>query len=84
MNIYDVPLVVVAVLVVFALVFFAARNEIVRRRLKCPRTGTDADVSIKRRFEGNHRALRVTSCSLLADPTHVDCGQDCIREHAAV
>jgi hypothetical protein len=80
MDISEVPLLIAGVLVLFAAVFFVARNEVVKRRLKCPRTGEDADVWVKRRVEGARKPLRIKSCSLLDDPTHVDCGQDCIKE----
>ena len=79
MDINEVPLLLVGVLALFALVFFVARNEIVRRRLKCPRSGEIAELWVKRRFEGR-RPLRVKSCDLLDDPTHVDCDQDCIKQ----
>lgn len=60
------------------IVFFVARNEIVRRRLTCPRKGQIADVEVKRRFSTG-KELRVKSCTLLDEPTHVDCEQECIR-----
>ena len=78
----NVPLVIGGVLALFAVVFFTARNEIVKQRLKCPRSGEVADMLVKRRFE-TQRPLRVKSCNLLEDPTHVDCGQDCIKQKQA-
>ena len=63
----------------FVVIFFVARNEIVKRRLTCPRTGEGADVLVKQRFEGDGKPVRVKACSLLDDPTEVDCEQDCIK-----
>jgi hypothetical protein len=68
-----------AVLVVFFALYLVVRNEIVRRRLVCPRTGATAEVELVRRSEGRHKPVRVLSCSLFADPRQVDCGQDCIH-----
>jgi len=68
-----------AVLLLFALVYFVVRNEIVRRRLVCPRTGGVAEVEIVRRYEYPGREIRVRSCSLFADPRRVECEGDCLR-----
>ena len=64
-----------------SIVFFVARNEIVKKRLTCPRTGEEAEVCVQRRFEGR-KDLRVKSCNLLDDPQTVDCEQACIKEVA--
>ena len=74
-------LLISAVLVVFFALYLVVRNEIVRRRLVCPRTGATAEVEVVRRSEGRHKPVRVRSCSLFADPKRVECEQDCI--HAA-
>jgi hypothetical protein len=71
----------------FLAVFFAAvyplgRNEVVRRRLRCPRSGVEADVEVVRRYGRPQKPVRVRSCSELADPHHVDCGQACLRQTA--
>jgi len=74
-------LLIVGIVALGSIVFFVARNEIVKKRLACPRTGEEAEVEVKRRFEGR-KDLRVKSCSLLDDPTEVDCEQACIKEEA--
>jgi len=71
-------LLIVAVLVVFLALYLVVRNEIVRRRLICPRTGATADVELVRRSEGVNKPVRIRSCSLFADPKRVECDQDCL------
>jgi hypothetical protein len=43
-----------AVVLLLAIIYLAARNEVVRRKIVCPRSGTVADVA--RRFEKPERA----------------------------
>jgi hypothetical protein len=66
------------VLTLFVVVYFVARNEIVRRRLTCPRSGRIADVEVKRRFEKD-KDLHVKSCDQLEDPENVTCEEECIH-----
>jgi hypothetical protein len=68
-----------AVLLLFGIVYLAARNEVVRRKLVCPRTGGVADVEVVRRFEKPERAVRVRSCSRFADPRRVECAGECVK-----
>ena len=82
MEVNELILVIAGVIVLGALVFFAARNEIVKRRLACPHKGEDAEVEVKRRFEGG-KPVRVESCTLLDDPTHVTCDEACIKHEPA-
>ena len=79
MNATEAWLLIGAVLVLFFSLYLVVRNEIVRRRLVCPRTGATADVEILRRSEGRHQPVRVRSCSLFDDPKRVDCEQDCLH-----
>jgi hypothetical protein len=67
-----------AVLVLFGVVYLIARNEVVRRKLVCPRTGRVADVEFVRRFEDPEHGVRVKACSLFADPRHVTCSGECL------
>lgn len=68
-----------AVLLLFAVVYLAARNEVVRKRFVCPRSGAVADVDVVRRSETPEREVRVRSCSLFADPRCVTCSGECLR-----
>ncbi|MHC4549243.1 MAG: hypothetical protein ACYTEZ_10750 [Planctomycetota bacterium] len=79
METTEALLLVGAVLLVFAAVYFVARNEIVKRRLTCPRSGSTAEVEVLRRFEGRQKPVRVKSCSLFEDPKQVECEQDCLE-----
>jgi len=79
METTHVLILLASVFVLFAAVYFTARNEIVKLRLACPQKSQAAEVVLKRRVEGRKKPVRIVSCSLLADPTHVDCGQDCIK-----
>jgi len=70
---------IVAVLAVFGAIFFVARNETVKRKLLCPRTGALAEVEILRRYEEPNRPVKVRSCTLFANPREVTCAQDCLK-----
>ena len=72
-------LLIAAVSVVFLALYLVVRNEIVRRRLVCPKTGATADVELVRRSEGRHKSVRIRSCSLFADPRRVECEQECMN-----
>jgi len=78
MQLWVIP----AVTAAFLVLFFLMRNERVRRVLFCPVKKVEAEVEIVQRYQDPGRALRVKSCNLLEDPQRVDCGQDCIRQHA--
>jgi len=78
MNSSDIIYVAGAVLLLFAIIYLVARNEIVRRRIVCPRLGSVAEVEVVRRFETPAHEIRVRSCSLFADPHHVECEGDCL------
>lgn len=79
MDIIEAAVVVGAVLAAFCAVFFVARNETVWRRVVCPRTGKDAEVSLVRRYEEPRRPVRIRSCDLFEDPRKVDCEQECLK-----
>jgi len=78
MNLTTGLIVAGAVLAVFCVLYFIARNEIVRRKVLCPHEAKVADVEVVRRFEGAHKPVRVRSCSLFEDPRDVTCDQDCL------
>ncbi len=61
MEISELYTVITGVIVLGAVVFLAARNEIVKRRLACPHKSEDAEVEVKQRFEGG-KPLRIESC----------------------
>lgn len=74
----DVILLLGGVLALFAIIYLMARNEVVKRRLVCPRTGAVADVEVVRRAERPQKEVRVRSCSLFADPRRVECSGECL------
>jgi hypothetical protein len=76
------PWVLPAVTVAFLALYFVMRNERVRRVLTCPVKHEVAEVELVQRYQEPEKPVRVTRCSLLADPTRVDCGQDCIHHPA--
>ena len=72
------PLALIPLTAVFVVCLFLGRNELVRRRLKCPRTGTEANVDVVQRFRKSDKPVKVASCDLLSDSKKVDCGQGCL------
>jgi hypothetical protein len=76
------PWVLPAVTVAFLALYFVMRNERVRRVLTCPVKHEVAEVELVQRYQKPEKPVRVTRCSLLADPSKVDCGQDCIHHPA--
>ncbi|MHC4974177.1 MAG: hypothetical protein ACYTG3_17800 [Planctomycetota bacterium] len=68
------------VLVLFGLLYFIVRNEIVLRKVTCPRNGAVAEVEIVRRSDGRQQPLRVRSCSLFEEPRRLTCSQDCLSQ----
>jgi hypothetical protein len=79
MDAADLPFLAGAVVLLFAIVYLAARNEVVRKKLVCPRSGAVADVDVVRRFEKPEREVRVKSCSRFADPRRVECAGECLE-----
>jgi len=73
------PIILVPIALVFLAAMIVGRNEIVKRRLTCPRNGLPAEVDLVRRSLRPRHLVRIESCSLLPDPRKVDCGQDCLR-----
>ena len=68
-----------AVTAAFLALFFAMRNERVRRLLTCPLKNESAEVEIVQRYQKPDKPVCVKRCSLLADPTRVDCDQVCLH-----
>lgn len=73
------PLVLIPITVVFLAAMIIGRNELVKRRLVCPRTGSTAEVELLRRSLLPSKLVGIKSCSLLPDPKKIDCGQHCLR-----
>ena len=65
--------------VFFAVVYSLGLNERVKLNLKCPTTGTAADVEVVQRYDSPKKPIRVKACSLLPRPNRVDCGQECLK-----
>ena len=65
--------------VFFTTVLALGRNELVKRRLVCPRTGEEAKVDVVRRYEASD-PVRVHTCDLLPNPKKVDCDQRCLGQ----
>ena len=76
------PWVLPAVTAAFLVLYFVMRNERVRRLLSCPVKHETAEVELVQRYQKPDQPVRVTRCSLLEDPTKVDCGQACIHNPA--
>ncbi len=66
--------------VFFAAMYFIGRNELRKRRLACPRSGASAKVDVVQRYEKPDVPVRVKSCDLLPDPNKVDCEQECLEQ----
>ena len=79
METVEAAVLILAVLAVFGAIFFVARNETIKRRLLCPRTGAMAEIEVLRRYEEPKRPIRVRSCTLFPDPRKVTCEQDCLK-----
>ena len=76
------PAVLIPISIVFIVAMILGRNELVKRRLACPRTGSAAEVELLRRSLRPSKLVRIESCSLLADPRRIDCGQECLKQGA--
>ena len=76
MEIWVLP----AVTMAFLALFFALRNERVRRLLACPIRHASADVELVQRYLRPDKPVRVKSCSLLPARKKVDCSQACLRQ----
>jgi hypothetical protein len=77
------PIVLIPISILFLGCMILGRNEIVRRTLTCPRTGGAADVEIVRRSLRPAKLVGIRSCTLLADPRRIDCGQACLKAGGA-
>ena len=69
-----------AVAAYFAVMTILGRNEVVKYDLTCPRTGTVAKTSIVQRYHRSDRPQRVKTCSVLPNPSKVDCEQGCLKQ----
>ena len=76
------PIVLIPIALVFIVAMIVGRNEIVKRKLRCPRTGSIADVEVKRRSLRPSKLVGVESCDLLPDPKQIDCKQECLKQGA--
>lgn len=73
-------LVVLGVLTLYFSVMYAlGRNEVEKRELTCPHTGTTAHVDVVQRYRQRWRPVRVKSCDLLGDSERIDCEQGCLE-----
>lgn len=71
-------LVLAALTALFSSLIVLGRNELVKRRLTCPRDGTEAKVDVVQRYHADD-PVRVRSCDHLRDPKNVDCDQGCLH-----
>ena len=76
------PIVLLPIILIFSVAIFLGRNELVKRKLICPRKGIIADVGVVQRFQKPDKPVRVKHCNLLNDPKRVDCGQECLKQDA--
>jgi hypothetical protein len=73
------PYLLIPLALVFAVALLLTRNEVMKRRLRCPRDGRDAKVGVVLRWGDPKRTVGVRSCDLLPNPRKVDCDQACLR-----
>jgi len=73
------PWILPVVALIFVLAVSFGRNQVVRRRLACPTRAREATIDVVQRYRKPDHPVRVRSCTLLADPQRVDCGQECLR-----
>ena len=84
MSSIEALVIVACVVCLFVGIYFVARNVILRRQLQCPYSGETSDVEVLHRgVHGEGEALGVKSCTLLPDPTEVDCDQACLESKGA-
>ena len=74
--------VLVPITAIFVVAMIVGRNELVKRKLACPRNGMTADVDVVRRYFSPPRLMDIKRCSLLANPKKIDCEQECLRPSA--
>ena len=79
MELTELLLVLLAATVLCLAATFLGRNEVVRRKLRCPRTNTIANVDVVRGYCKPTESVRVKSCTLLPNPAKVDCDQRCLK-----
>jgi hypothetical protein len=73
------PVVLIPISLLFLVALVLGRNEIVQRKLACPRAGSTAEVELLRRSLRPGKIVGVRSCSLLADPRKITCGRECLK-----
>lgn len=81
MDTFHGLVVLAALTVLFTSLMLLGRNQLVRRRLRCPRDGDEAQVDVVERYTGSD-PVRVRSCDHLANPKRVDCDQGCLEQCA--
>lgn len=69
-----------AVVAYFAVMALLGRNEVVEYDLTCPRTRTIAKTRIVQRYHRSDRPQRVRTCSILPNPSKIDCEQECLKQ----
>lgn len=69
-----------AVVAYFAVMALLGRNEVVEYDLTCPRTRTIAKTSIVQRYHRSDRPQHVKTCSILPNPSKIDCEQECLNQ----
>jgi len=74
------PIVLVPITIIFVAAMIVGRNELVRRKFRCPHKGGLADLEIQRRSLRPTTILGVKSCSLLPGVKHVDCDRACLKQ----
>lgn len=74
------PLVLIPLTLIFVAAFIIGRNELIKRRLTCPRTGTTASVDVLQRYDKPDKPVNVSFCSLLPGRNSPDCDKGCLGE----
>ena len=73
------PFVLIPIAVIFVVAMVIGRNELVKRKLDCPRKKKTAEVELLRRSLWPSKLVRVKRCSLLEAPTKINCDQECLK-----
>ncbi len=76
-------LVLLGITAVFGTMVWFGRNERVRQRRTCPRSGASAEVEVIQRYQNVEKPVRVERCDQLPDPARVDCDQKCLEATGA-
>ncbi len=74
--------VLIPITALFVVAMIVGRNELVKRKLACPRKGMMADVDVARRYFNPTKLMRIMRCSLLTNPKKIDCEQECLKTGA--